>query len=245
MEKRIVNWTDFFNSPRDIYAQNVSNCQVSVEFETSPGNRTGFLFPQTRDPVNLTQHIPWEAIKNSIDFRKMLNRRPPAVLLMNEEEYTAYFAQKAARMSEAGRPISTEDAMDQSSEKLQRIHNKQDYTTDETPEPLHKVTQDDAHFGGKKRVEANEQLSEDEIIHPRVLHLCNQVHVDIPDKEKMRAHVMMEELDNIGPDLKMDDYEYIRSHSYWKTVKNWARSQISAAVNKDNAEGADDTFATT
>ena len=75
----IVNWTEYFREEKDIFVQNIANAQISLSFETSPGHIQGFLVPHTRDPFNLTQHIPFEAIKKSADFRRMLNRRPPAL----------------------------------------------------------------------------------------------------------------------------------------------------------------------
>src|SRR5579863_975338 len=69
----IVNWTDFFKEEKDIYVQNVANAQISLQFEVAPGHTQGFLVPHTRDPFNLTQHVPFAAVKSSADFRKMLN----------------------------------------------------------------------------------------------------------------------------------------------------------------------------
>jgi len=239
-QKSITNWTEFFKTPRDIFVQNVSNCQVSIEFETTPGNKTGFLFPQGQDPVNLTQFIPFDAIKASIDFRKMLNRRPPALSLMTEEEFMGYYTKKAEELK---KPV--EKVIDESAERLQRLHNKQEYTADKAPEPIHRVVEDDPHFGGKKRVASTgDVVTTEEVIHPRVLHLCQQVNTEIPDPDKMRAHVMLGELQSVERDLRVDDWEYVRSHGYWKTVKNYARDKISQMANaQSGSEGAEDTFA--
>jgi hypothetical protein len=235
--KAVTNWTEFFKDPRDLYVQNISTYQVSIEFEPTPGNKVGFLFPIGRDPINLTQHIPFEAVRSSVDFRKMLNRRPPALALLTEEEYMEYFHSKANRDN---KPV--ESVIDQASEKLQKLHNKQEFIATEKPRPLHKVVEDDPHFGGKKRVvSTDDRVAVDEIIHPRVLHLCQQVHHDIPDEQKMRASAMLDELTTLSEQLKIDDLEYIRSHGYYKVVKNFARDNIAKMVG-DEGEGAEDTL---
>jgi hypothetical protein len=65
----VRNFTEYFKEERDVYVQNVANAQVSCEFPISPGRVEGFLFPHNRDPINLTQFIPFHAIKDSMDFR--------------------------------------------------------------------------------------------------------------------------------------------------------------------------------
>jgi len=229
----VVNWTEFFKGVRDIYVQNVSNSQVSIEFETTPGNKVGYLFPRGRDPVNLTQSIPWEAIKASVDFRRMLNRRPQALQLMTEEEFLGYFRNKAVQTNQ---PV--EQVMDEAFTRIQKIQNKQDYVTDKAPEPIHKVVEDSKEFGGKKRVESLDKIAEDEVLHPRILHLCQQVHAQLDDKEKMPAKELLNELEVLQSELKIDDWEHVRSHGYWKTVKNFARTQLEK-FSGGESEGAE------
>lgn len=230
----IVNWTEFFKQEHDIYVQNVANAQVSLEFEIAPGVIQGFLFPHGRHPVNITQHIPFNSVKASTNFRKMLNRRPPALQLLSEEEFMKYYEARAKDW----RLPDPHAAIDRAEELRQGVAQHAAYTTDEKPEPIHEVVRDDIHLGGKKEVKAHEIVSTDEIINPRVLHICNQVNHEIQERDKMKAANMLEEFETVGQ-LKLDDYEYIRAHGYWKTVKLWAK-QRAAELADSSDEGADE-----
>jgi len=231
----IVNWTDFFKDEKDVYIQNVANAQVSLEFEIAPGHIQGFLVPHSRDPFNLTQHIPFHAIRNSAAFRRMLNRRPPALQLLSEEEFKVYYQKRAHA---AGQP-SWEHAMDDAEKKRSGYQDKTAVIPGPKPEPIHEVVSDDAHFGGKKEVRSNQTVAEDEIIHPKVLHLCLQVDTQLSEKDRMKASVLLDELQTLESELKLDDFEYIRARGYWKSVKNWAKQKIAASA-ETPGEGAED-----
>lgn len=232
----VRNFTNYFKDERDVFVQNIANAQVSCEFPIDNGQVEGFLFPPSKDPVNLTQHIPFESIKKSMDFRKMLSRRPPVLILLDFDEYKTYFAKKAKSLNlkdAEGNP-NIDAAIDVSEDnRLRRANrNTRDYVTDEKPSPIHKVVERGSGPGGipmelgeRQRVESFDGgVTEDEIINPRVLHLCNQVKAEIEEDERMPAIELLESLQGI-PNLKIDDYEYIRAHAFYKTVKKWARQQ--------------------
>lgn len=232
----ITNWTEYFREEHDIYVQNVANAQVSIEFEVAPGVAQGFLFTHSRNPMNLTQHIPFRAIRSSVNFRKMLNRRPPVLQLLTEEEFKAFYERKAHdwKLSD------TDAAIDYAEEQRQGIAQKRAVTTDEAPKPIHEVVQDGTRLGERKIVKPNEGeiVSSDEIINPRVLHLCNQVGAEVQEKDKMKAGDILEELEKVEPQLKLDDYEYLRSHGYWKSVKKWAQTKsASLAATMQDGDG--------
>lgn len=232
----ITNWTEFFREEHDIYVQNIANAQVSIEFEVAPGVVQGFLFSHSRNPLNLTQHIPFQAIRSSVNFRKMLNRRPPVLQLLTEDEFHDFYARKAKdwQLPDA------DSAIDRAEEIRQGIAQHKTTTTDEAPKPIHEVVEDGKRLGEKKLVRpvADEIVSSDEIINPRVLHLCNQVGPEVQEKDKMRAGDMLEELERVESQLKLDDYEYLRSHGYWKSVKKWAQSKAAAlASSTEDGDG--------
>lgn len=233
--KTIVNWTSYFSSEKDVYVQNVSQGQVSLSFEVSPGNTQGVLVPRGRDPVNLTQHIPWSAIRASADFRKMLNRRPPALSLMTEEEYHDYYKKKAVQAGHGD--LAT--AIDEAEMKRSGVQNKTAIIPGPVNQPIHEVLSDGQRMGEKKEVRSAEMIGEDETIHPRVLNLCQQVSTQIPEAERMKAGVLLDELQTLEGELKFDDYEYIRSHSTYRTVKNWAMAKAATLANA--TEEVDDT----
>ena len=222
----ITNWTEFFREEHDIYVQNVANAQVSIEFEIAPGIVQGFLFSHSRNPLNLTQHIPFQAIRGSVNFRKMLNRRPPVLQLLTEEEFKEFYARKAHEWKLS----DTDAAIDHAEEVRQGIAQHKAVTTDDAPKPIHEVVEDGTRLGERKivRPAEGEVVSSDEIINPRVLHLCNQVGSEVQEKDKMPASEMLEELEKVEPQLKLDDYEYLRGHGFWKSVKKWSQGKAAA-----------------
>lgn len=245
----VKNFTEYFREERDVYIQNISNAQLSLEFNFGEGRVEGFTVPPSRDPINLSQHIPFIAIKNSMDFRKLLSRRPPVLNLLTQEEYEAYFAKKAkARnmMTDDGKP-DIDAAIDASEERRRRTADKhlRENVTDSRPEPIHEVVEKGtgpggaARFGEKQRVSPGEMIAEDEIINPRVLHLCNQVKAEVEEHERMPAAELLEALQEI-PNMKIDDYEHIRAHGYYKSVKKWAKMETARLIQEQEQEDAND-----
>jgi len=228
---QIKNFTEFFKEERDIYVQNISNCQVSVSFDVG-GHQESFLFPNSKDPVNLTRFIPFAAVKSSMDLRRMMNRSPPALVLLEENEYRMYF-DKQAQMHGLS---SVDAAIDRAEERRMAVQNHQPLPDAPDPIKLHEVVQDGQHMGEKKIVRPIEQVQEDEEINPRVLNLCLQVHPQVPDQQKMSAVQLLQEIDSING-LNLLDWEYIQSHGYYKSVKNYARKKIAeyaAQVEEDD-----------
>lgn len=216
-----TNFTEVFREERDIYVQNISGCQVVVNFDVE-GRTESYSFVNTKDPVILTQYVPFLAIKNSMDFRRMLNRIPPALQLMSHEEYEAHYARSAKTLGLK----SAHEAIVLAEEKRKAIHNK--VPLDDAPDPikLHDVVEDGQHFGDRKTVKSAQSFSESEEINPRVLHLCLQVHQTIPDQQKMSAQQLISEVESAGS-LTLLDWEYLQSHGYYKSVKNLARKMIA------------------
>lgn len=244
----VKSFTDVFKEEKDIYVQNLADAQVSCEFPLSEGRVEGFTFPHSRDPVNLTQHLPFAAIKGSTDFRKMLARRPPALQLLEKEEYEAYYkkiAKNRGLLGNDGNP-DADAAIDAAEEKRRRTSDKtqRQHVTDKSPEPIHEIIERGsgpggaARFGEHNRVASREQVSEDEVINPRVLHLCNQVKAEIPEEDRMSAQELLESLQDI-PNLKLDDLEHVRAHGYYKNVKKWAKMEGSK-LNEEADEEADE-----
>jgi hypothetical protein len=238
-------FTDYFKEEKDVYVQNLANAQVSVEFPIDNNRTEGFTFPPARDPINLTQHVPFEGIKRSMDFRKMLSRRPTTLQLLSKEEYDAYYSKKArsrGMVDSSGKP-DMDAAIDATEDQRRR---QSDRVTREpiaatSPDPIHEVVERGSgpggatHFGERQRVAPSEVAAEDEIINPRVLHLCNQVKNEIPEEERMPAKELLEAIEAI-PNLSMDDLEYVRAHAFYKTVKKWAKQRMSEMSTEEEAE---------
>lgn len=232
----IINFTDFFKEEKDIYVQNVSNCQVSVSFEVAPGRSESYLFTNSKDPVNLTRFIPFHAIKSSMDLRRMLNRVPPALQLLTETEHDAYYSKSARDQGLK----SADEAMAKAEARRMAVQNHQPLPDAPDPIKIHEVVEDGQRLGEKKLVKSTAaSVSEADEINPRVLNLCLQVHPSIPDQQKMTAQQMLAELDTMDS-LAMLDWEYLQSHGYYKSVRNLARKKVaelaSASVEPDEEE---------
>lgn len=206
----ITNFTEYFKAEKDVYVQNVSNCQVSVSFEVGPGHSESFLFTNSKDPVNLTRFIPFHAIKGSMDLRKMLNRVPPALKLMENTDFEGYYKKQATT---AG--TSLEQAIDKAEARRASAQNH-------TPLPEAEASPVVESNAAKE----SPVVSEQDEINARVLHLCLQVHPSVPDQSKMSAQTLLAELDGLES-LTMLDWEYVQSHGFYKSVKNQAKKKIS------------------
>lgn len=230
---QIKNYTEYFKEEKDVLVMNCSNCQVSVTFDVG-GRSENYLFTNSKDPVNLTRWIPFAAIKASMDFRKMLNRVPAALRLLDENEYKMYYERQAQQYG----LNSADDAMDRAEQKRIAAQNHQPLPDAPDPIKLHEVVQDGQHLGEKKIVRPIETVSVDEEINPRIQNLCLQVHTSIPEAQKMTAAQMLSELDTISG-LTLVDYEYIQSHGYYKSIKNLARKKIAELA--ASSDEVDDT----
>src|SRR5271166_6267324 len=202
---QVINFTNFFAKERDIYVSNCSNCQVSVQFDVGPGHTESYLFVNSKDPVNLTQKIPFHAIKGSMDFRRMLNRVPAALQLLSDEEYETFYSKSAKNQG----LVSTEAAIVKAEEK--RLAIQSHLPLSDAPKPM-KVTEVHAEDEG------NEVVSEVDEINPRVLNLCLQVNPALDDQTKMSAQNFLSELDGVS-DMRQIDWEYVQSHGFYKSVK--------------------------
>jgi hypothetical protein len=216
---QIQNYTEFFKEERDIYIQNISGCQVSVTFQTGPGQFESYLFPNTKDPVNLTRFVPFQAVKNSHDLRKLLNRVPPALLILSETEFNAYFSHQATKSG-----VTVDQALEAAEQRRSAVQNHTPLADAPDPIKLHEVVEDGKHLGERKIVRSLETVSAEEEINPRVLNLCLQVNPALTDQQKMTAAQLLSELDVMG-DLTLIDWEYVRSHGFYKSVKNLAKKK--------------------
>lgn len=143
------------------------------------------------------------------------------------------------RQAQAHGLSSADQAIDRAEAKRQAVQNHMPLPDAPDPIKIHEVVQDGMHLGEKKIVRPSEQVSEVEEINPKVLHLCNQVSPAVPDQQKMSAAQLLQEIDLVSG-LGLMDWEYIQSHGYYKTVKNFARRKVAEmASQNDGVEEAE------
>ena len=99
MSRTIVNVHDYFSKSRSVYIQNVSNpCGIlSLDFKRPNGEIIPYKVPANRDPVCITNFVPFDAIKDSASFMAFL--RPSGtsgakLQLISEDDYTAHYKKK-------------------------------------------------------------------------------------------------------------------------------------------------------
>jgi len=213
----ITNFTEYFREERDVYVQNRSNTQVSLQFELIVGRTESILIPKGKKPINLTQLVPFHAIKASTDLRKMVNRRPPVLVLMDEGEYLEYYEKLGAQYG-----ISAEEAIDMAHQEQSDLQNRRTFTKP-SPEPRKTIEQ------MAEEREAEPMDPQDKVT-ARVVGICNSVGDDVEEKDRMKAGPMLDELRDLdeGQQLTRGDLEYLLGHGFYPSVKKWAERELGA-----------------
>ncbi len=198
---KAINFTQFFKEEKDIYVQNLSPGQVSMQFGRGD-DAMGFTLIRKRDPIILTNHIPFKKIAESMDFRKMLARKPAIIRLLTEEEYQDYYKAQAKAKN-----VSVDEAIAAAEDT--RASFKDKVVQAPTTAPADDETKDE------------EPVLEEDVVNPRVIHLCRQVATDLKQADRMPLPTLLQELKDIQGELKFDDYEYISAHVAAPTIKKW------------------------
>ena len=213
----IANFTKYFSEEREVYVQNMGSTQISLTFPVGPGDQAHVVIPRTRKPFNLTQHVPFDAIKRGMDFRKIINRRPPVLRLMDEEEFIDYYNKLATRNK-----TSFEDELSQAQDLQDTLMNKPRLGSDRLEREMH-----------DKLEEKIEELEKPVEINSRIVGLCAQA-----DKEqgpsRISAGDFIDDLEAMAADLSVDDWEFIMSKGVYKTVKNFAAKQLESLTTEED-----------
>lgn len=209
--KPITNFTDYFKEEKDVYVQNIGSTQISLEFKDASDNVIAVLIPKNRKPLNLTQHVAFSILKNSTDLRKMVNRRPPLLNLLNEDEFLGYYESLAQRNK-----TSVDDEIESALEEQSGLMNKTKYEAppEEKPKKIEEL---------RKEAEAN--MTEDEMVTPAIVGMCNKADKDAPNR--LKAGDFIEELSYMDDKLTSADLEYISLHGAYSTVKKWAANEAA------------------
>lgn len=264
-----VNFTEYFREEKDVWVQNIGRTLISLEFDTGNGNKIGRCIPLIADPINLSREVPWDAIKNSADFRKMVMRQPRILRLLTSEEAEAFFAQRAAKKNmyivdqatgdkipDAGWAMA--DAERRINKQLSPVEDgSQIVTTDGramTVDSLHKGPQGTASGRELDAIERGEgpgapanvgkqgMIEIREMVNPRVLHLCQQVSMELAPEERMGARELLDELEALEPQLSIEDANHIQSFGTYKPIKRWARDlagRLASQMSDDEGIDAD------
>ena len=195
-EKMKINLHEYFADPHAIYVQNISNPIgiISLEFRTKTGQVIPFRVPANRNPIRLTDKVPFDAIKDSINFLDFLNPSaygPAKLQLLAEEEYDGYYA-SMQKLTE----INAKQLAEEAQEKALRVQNA--YTSNEkiVPEILKPM-----------------EYTIEPQVSPKVISTCQLLNPDTNENPTpMGAREALDILNSLS--LTMIDYDYIIGHTY-------------------------------
>jgi len=202
----MVNFTNYFTTEREVYVQNVSNSQIALNFSMGPGNDFPVIIPKTRKPFNLTHYVPFAAIKNSTDLRKILTRRPPALQLLEEEVYMKYYEDIATANN-----TSVDDEMGKAYDIMEGIMRKDKLPSETLQREMETLKEE--------KIEA---LMKPDVIHPSVIGLCAKSDPN-QGTQRLAAGDFIEDLRSLAPELTREDWEFVQSKAPYKTVKSFAQ----------------------
>ena len=207
---RISNYHEFFNEPKAIYIQNISNPigAISLEFRRTAGvGQIPFRVLPKRDPICLTNFVSFDTIKGDVEtFIRTLSssgNSSAKLQLITKEEYDAYYERKQAEYgtesAEELKEIAQENAFSYNGAidaKLVAIVDEQadkasvDASSIYTPPSINKPT-----------------------IVPKVLSICAKLQAGTssePNYEKISARDALDMLNALS--LTNVDYEYVLSN---------------------------------
>lgn len=209
MTTKMMNFTQFFKTEQELYVQNISNGQVSLQFG-SGDEAVAFKLARRRDPIVLTNHVPFSLVAKSMDFRKLCTKG--RIKLLTEAEYLAHFEGKAKKNR-----ISLDAAIE---------HAESEHTLARsipmTPATTAVTSTSDSEEEGEQ------QPSDESAVHPRVIHLCHQLSTQIPASDRMKPTDVLQQLKDLAEEFTPLEYEYILGASANQTIKKWATSQQAA-----------------
>lgn len=202
----VTNWTKLFEEESEIYIQNLGTTNISITCKYE-GEPIFINIPRVKHPMNLTQFVPFDGIKGSMELRAMINRKPSILRLVSEEEYYDYFEKLAKRFG-----TSAEEEMMNAQDKFSALMNRRS-VSDAKPEEDEEVSKEE------KILNANEP-------DPRVVGLCLRSEKD-QGADRIKARDMIDEIETIESDLKDLDWEYLASNAGYPTVKDFALKHLT------------------
>lgn len=201
------NFTKYFSEEREVFIQNVGGTQISLQFKNGQSEEH-LTIPNTRKPYNLTSHLPFDAIKYSTDFRKILMRRPQVLVLVEEDDFLKYYETLAE-----SKGTSIEEEIDEAEHimynLMARVKDPSILSSKQT----------------KSYEDALENLEKPKELNPRITGLCAMATPDMKD-ERISEFDFVEELKALGPDLSMDDWTFVQANGIYNKVRNLASQAI-------------------
>lgn len=177
--------------------------QVITELLTSQGRRVKIPAIRPGDPICISKYASFDIIRESSDFLQAVNSG--IMKLMTHKEANAYFQKKASLLKTSPQELinkAEQSARDEFSNR-QKQNNDVDVS---------------------QRVVTPSVATED-VVNPRLHHLCAQVQPRLAENEKMPVKELMSEVLDLEDSLTLDDLAYLQANGFYPTVKKWAESK--------------------
>ena len=255
----VSNWLQHFETEKEIWVQNCSDMQISLDIEIAPGQSEGKLLPPAPDPICLTEKFTFKQLKESAKFKQMLSRRKegrPILIIVTEAQVEKYYDAKARGMG-AFLPDGSTDigAALEKAQQTQRELTTMPTSDNEGPNApftppksaMELMAMETNRRGlvneGGRLVSVRKQAGEvgadddglyvEEVVKPRVLHLCNQASPHGNAGQQLTEDQLWAAIEPMQLGLKMEDLQHLESHGTYRRIKTWARQQIAQRFSGD------------
>ncbi len=225
----------YFAANKNIFVHNVSGTQISLTFYRPDGRSEPFTIPNTKIPICITQYVPFSLVIESTDFRRMVQRRPPRIKLLTEEEYTQTITSMARVMGASIEDLEkkADEAIRYVTEKLIPVA-KSDIKVEGMAAARdaikHPVTTlaDTEKFQPPTGLPEEQEIKEPGVIgvSPKVLGLCMKLEEAAKAGDtKVFATDMIMQMNDLS--LTAEDLHYLIDNAVVKRVKKWATEKLS------------------
>ncbi len=190
MNNTPLNVFEYFKDSQAVFIQNISQPVgiLSLEFKRPNGEVIPYKVPASRDPLCLTNFVPFEAIKDSASFMSYL--RPSGtsgtkIQLIAEEDYYKHYEKKQELYGKS----SVEEVMEDAQNTVAELN------TNMPASPVNAEPTDEL----ARKAAAS--------VNPRVVAVCQQLNPEIESTEKINASEAVTALEAI--ELSIVDTAYI------------------------------------
>lgn len=269
------SWVNLFQDGDDVWVQNLGDQFISMDIEVGNGDTRHVRLPRMREPYRISDEVAFVHLKSSNAFRRALAKRvrgAPEMRVLTTQQAEEYLATKARNEGVLLPGTNQPDIEAVYQRSLQRYRDLTTVPTSEQgpggfdvngtfapPKSAMELIAADMQGRGYNAADPNARdpaaganlgrrdVLINEVVHPRVLHLCQQVGSDLQPHELLPAPAFLEELAALDGDfnprtrtigqLSEDSLQHLVAHGRYKTVKTWASqrlSRLSAATEIDD-----------
>jgi len=218
MVTTLVSLDKYFKENESIYVQNTSGGIVSLTFRSADGRPEPFSLPNDRRPIRLTDYVPKDMIVRSADFRKLVMRRPPAIKVLTEDEYSGKITTIAKESDKEPDAVVEEIAVKMATAQRKEIPVSDEFGMRvEEPGSAEEVMKASAGMD-----DLNIPGSVEDGVNPRVQQIVANCSAQAVGR--IKAADALEDLENLN--LTVEDLNFVIGSCSYKTVVSWAQRKL-------------------